>query len=383
MNTVLEGFYGLAWSWPQRRFLIELLASAKAGDVFSAANNNAEHSFYGQYCYAPKSDAYIRNDWLKPWPQASFNHLRELSLFAQSKNIGFSVGLSPVGLFELWLNDEALARHHLTVKLQELSQLSLSSLGLFFDDMPASDTRIASVQSQICHFVCSLAPTMKVYFCPSYYSYDPVLPALFGDMPENYWADLGRLLPADVEVFWTGDKVISTSYSAESLKHIVQLLQRPVTIWDNSCVNDGRLTSDFLPLKACSSLAELDQNTHIAGFWLNPSNAFYVAVLTVASSLLDEGEGDRFEMVLDSFPLVFSRFVRQYKHVFVEGGLSGLSRAETSGIRSELDVLKLNKSFLNIELEGEFNVDSLVSGLLFDIETWLDSGFKFDEACLT
>ena len=378
MNTVLEGFYGQQWSWEQRRFLIQWLGSLKK---LSGADKDLS---FQQYCYAPKGDIYLRNSWQKPWPLVQIDEMRGLSELAQQCDVGFSVGFSPVGLFELWVEDVDAAKNALGIKCKEFALLGLSSLGLFFDDMPASDARIAAVQVDICLFIQNLMPELKIYLCPSYYSYDPVLPELFGAMPPSYWQDLGDGLPKTVELFWTGDKVISASYPESSLKAISDIFNRRLTIWDNSCVNDGRLTSNVLPFHTCASLTDIHNNCHVSSFWLNPSNAFSLTLIVILSALREGASGERMSAVLKLLPETLAAFIDVNHSLLAEVGLSSLSDAEIKRLSMELNTIEESINSYNISgLHCEVNVKYLVDAVVSDVQFWLEGGFQFAPDCLT
>ena len=42
----------------------------------------------------------------------------------------------------------------------------------------------------------------------------------------------------DIDIMWTGDKVIPKDITVTSLQSITQVLKRPPVIWDNEHAND-------------------------------------------------------------------------------------------------------------------------------------------------
>ena len=56
--------------------------------------------------------------------------------------------------------------------------------------------------------------------CPSYYSYDPALDRLFGQRPLEYLEELGQGLSPEIEVYWTGERICSKSYTVEHLREV-------------------------------------------------------------------------------------------------------------------------------------------------------------------
>src|SRR5690606_13501671 len=82
---------------------------------------------------------------------------------------------------------------------------------------------------------------------------------------------LGRGLDADIDIFWTGPKVISTRYPREHLREIADKLQRPPLLWDNYPVNDAKRLTSYLHLLAFTGREpELRELTR--GHLANPMN---------------------------------------------------------------------------------------------------------------
>ena len=390
-HTILEGFYGTEWSWKQRQQLIDLLALLPTQNFKLKLGGGASLPLFSQYCYAPKSDIYLRKSWRLSWPKPAFSSLRALSDYAKAKSIGFAVGFSPEGLFDEWLNDQAKAKLHLINKCDELRCLNLTMLGLFFDDMPASNPNVAKVQIEVCAFIQRLLPELSIQMCPSYYSYDDVLPELFGQIPDNYWSDIGEGLCNNVGLFWTGDKVISSSYSVESLSDITLSFRRPVTIWDNSCVNDGRLTSNFLPIKACSSLALIQKNNCIASFWLNPSNAFSVAIISLLTAVVQVADSEReahdarLQKVLGLIDQRVGELINEYASDFLVTGLVSISQLKRAELVKRVEDVQrvIKKESVSKKVQDEAEVYWLNACLLEDIIRWLNGDFAFNPECLT
>ena len=95
-------------------------------------------------------------------------------------------------------------------KIKHLSQLAPDFLGLFFDDMKSSE---GMAQAQIEMTLLARENTKaQILFCPSYYSDDHILDKVFGERPKDYLKEISNL-PEDVEIMWTGEKVISQEIS--------------------------------------------------------------------------------------------------------------------------------------------------------------------------
>ena len=54
----------------------------------------------------------------------------------------------------------------------------------------------------------------------------------------EYLKTLGSKLAPDIDIMWTGDKVIPKDITVASLEEITAVLKRPPVIWDNEHAND-------------------------------------------------------------------------------------------------------------------------------------------------
>ena len=79
MRGIIEGFYGLPWTWQERLEVAELLAGAGMDT----------------YVYAPKDDPLHRERWREPYPPEVVDRFAEL-VAARTLRVGFTVspGLS-------------------------------------------------------------------------------------------------------------------------------------------------------------------------------------------------------------------------------------------------------------------------------------------------
>jgi len=259
---IIEGFYGRPWSWEERRATLSFLAP---------------HG-YGFYFYAPKADVYLRRKWREPHPEETAAGLAGLAGECAGLGVRFGVGLSPYGLVEGF---DAAAREALARKLAFADELGVNDLAILFDDMPGEIPDLAERQAEIVHWVAGRTRAERVFMCPSYYTDDPVLDRVFGRRPEGYLPRLGALLDPSVEVFWTGEEVVSQEFSPGHLRRVAEQLGRRPFLWDNYPVNDGQRMSQYLHLRGFTgrpaSIAPL-----IAGHGVNPA---LQAVLTCIPAL--------------------------------------------------------------------------------------------------
>lgn len=228
---IIEGYYGKPWSWGERWDTIAFLA---------------RHG-YGFYIYAPKADEHLRRRWRDPHPKEIFDQLGILAASCRHAGVSFGVGLSP---YEIYRDFDAAAQRALAAKLAQLDELGLDTLAILFDDMWGDLPGLAETQAKIVHWIAAHTKAAHILVCPSYYTDDPILDRVFGDRPENYLEDLGRLLDPVIDIFWTGPHVCTREFTCAHLDRVAGQLQRKPFLWDNYPVNDGPRMSQHLHLRA-------------------------------------------------------------------------------------------------------------------------------------
>lgn len=339
---VIEGFYGNTWAHYDRQAMLLFMA---------------EQGFHS-YIYAPKADIYLRNQWQSDWPQHQFEQLQSLSQQAKAQNLGFGLGLSPISLMDDWGKP---AQQQLKKRLQQISALNPAVLAVLFDDIQGDKSHLAQVQIEISHFVQSCLPDIELWVCPTYYTFDPILPELFGQMPDNYWQDLGRGLDSKINLLWTGDKVISQDYSAAGLEAITTAFQRKPIIWDNSRVNDGRKTSPFIPIKPMFDFAQL--TGHAKGALINPINQAHWAMLNLFSIKQQGDESQRLEQSLAYLCPELKNLVIESLELFRCVGLEQLTSKQKQLLKNSLEPYD--------------------SAFAQELKRWLEAYYRFDPTCLT
>jgi hypothetical protein len=163
--------------------------------------------------------------------------------------VRFGLGLSP---FELYLAPDLDWQRLLGAKLDSLAEVGFDDLAILFDDMRGDVPQLAERQAAIVDIAASRSGGARIICCPSYYSDDPVLDRAFGDRPENYLEDLGRLLDPAIEIMWTGAEVCAREVTPGHLRRVGESIGRRPFLWDNYPVNDGPLMSKYLHLRAFS-----------------------------------------------------------------------------------------------------------------------------------
>jgi len=340
---IVEGFYGRQWPHERRLDYARLLASA------------------GLNCYVfcPKGDPFLRRRWREDWPATQWRQLEELAAACARHGVAFGPGLSP---YELYLDYGAAQRAALRTKVERLEALGAPLLAVLFDDMPGDVPDLAQRQADIVADVCAWLPGVRVLVCPTYYSFDPALETHFGARPPRYWRSLGRALPAEVDVFWTGNEVCSGAISARDVRAIRDELGRSVLLWDNYPVNDGATRSQHLYTRP---LPDRDRALRdlLSGHLCNPMNqpCLSLPALSGLAALYGRGIGE--ETLARWLGEAAWERLKRDGTLFEEQGLEGLGPARCAALADEY-----------ARLPGE---------AAREVAAWLRGEYRFDPACLT
>jgi hyaluronoglucosaminidase len=248
---IIEGFYGKPWTWEARKESVSFLAPYG----------------YRFYLYAPKADVFLRRRWQESHPDAYAKELEAFGSHCRDVGVRFGVGLSPYELFNSF--DDA-SRASLARKLEFFDAIGAEDVAILFDDMRGDVPDLAKKQVEIIHWVAARTKASRVIMCPSYYSDDPILDRVFGARPDGYLEELGNDLHLDIEIFWTGEEVISRQFSPGHLERVSAQLQRKPVLWDNYPVNDGQRMSQYLHLRGFTGRPASIVG-HIASHGINPA----------------------------------------------------------------------------------------------------------------
>ena len=248
---IIEGFYGKPWSWEARAETASFLAPYG----------------YRFYIYAPKADPYLRRRWQEAHPDATLGKIKALAVHCREIGVRFGIGISP---YEVFGNFDDAAQGALAAKLSAFDSIGVDDLAVLFDDMRGDLPGLAALQAEIVHWILERTSATRLIVCPSYYSDDPILDRVFGQRPEDYVAELGRILDDRVEIFWTGEEVISRQYSTGHLERVTSELNRKPFIWDNYPVNDGQRMSQYLHLRGFTG-RHASMAQHVSAHSINPA----------------------------------------------------------------------------------------------------------------
>lgn len=348
---VIEGFFGREWSWTDRN---------------TYANFLAQHD-YQFYIYAPKSDKNLRTQWQQDWPLQTKKKLEFLRNSYREAGVQFGLGLSP---HEIYIDNSHHQRHELKQRIKQLNDLEPDILCILFDDMRGDILNLADIQIDIAHEVADLSNARQIIFCPTYYSFDPVLEKVFGAMPVNYWRTFAQKLDKKIDMFWTGEKVCSPSYSGEHLLEVEALIGRKPFLWDNYPVNDGAIKSNFLQLRPFhQSHNQLDGK--LSGHAVNPMNQAWLSQIPLASLPLAYHQAANYSPQ-ESWLVLVEQLGGTLLAQHLAEDLPALQDRGLKNLTSHEQTL-LKQRYLQFP-QNPFATE---------IIDWLDGGYTFDPNCLT
>ncbi|XP_011309622.1 protein O-GlcNAcase isoform X2 [Fopius arisanus] len=265
---VVEGFYGRPWTTEQRK------------DLFQKMKKWGMDS----YLYAPKDDYKHRAYWRDLYTVEEAEHLTGLITAARESGITFYYALSP-GLDITYSSAKEVTA--LKRKLEQVSQFGCVAFALLFDDiepeMSEADKEVfqsfAHAQVSVTNDIFHHLGQPKFLLCPTQYCATRAMPNV---STSEYLNTLGSKLAQEIDIMWTGPKVISRLLTVESVEEITEVLRRPPVIWDNLHANDYDQKRVFLgPYSGRSP----DLIPKLRGVLTNPNceyGANFIAIHTLA-----------------------------------------------------------------------------------------------------
>ena len=342
---VIECFYGKPWTWEEREATVRFLAP---------------HG-YRFYIYAPKADPYLRRRWQEDHPADLADSLKALAAACRRMKVRFGAGVSP---FEAYNDFSGSVRDALARKLAFLDDIGVEDLAILFDDMRGDVPGLAKLQVDMVHWALERTKATRVIVCPSYYSDDPILDRVFGARPKRYLEDLGDQLDPRVEIFWTGEEVISRQFSEGHLRRVSEQLRRKPFLWDNYPVNDGHRMSQYLHLRGFTGRPASIAGS-ISAHAINPAlqpMLFRIPALTLADSYrlgADYAYGDAFrKAAVTVLGEELGRLVREDLLTLQDIGLD----------RLEAKAATLRERYAGVDHPGAREIIS-----------WLDGGYRITD----
>lgn len=274
IRGVVEGFYGVFYTVPQRDDLIRFLG---------------RHGF-NFYLYGPKNDRHHRARWRTPYPPALLAQFAHSVAEARAAGVTFCYALSPGESFCFAAADDFAA---LTAKLHSLYDCGVRAFALFLDDItpgfccpaerqqyPGYAAAHAALANRVAAWLHALDGRCRLFLCPTDYAgVAPFTP---------YLHELGQRLDTAVDVFYTGPAVCAARIETADAAAFARAVRRPPLIWDNYPVNDLAMTAEMHlgPLRGRAADLHTATRGYVANLMLQPE-ASKIPLLTIADYLAD------------------------------------------------------------------------------------------------
>lgn len=159
---------------------------------------------------------------------------------AKSNNIVFIYAISP-GLDICYSNMKDVAA--LKRKLDQVKEFGCVAFAILFDDIEPelneTDKEVfksfGSAQVSITNEIYQHLNPEIFMFCPTEYCSSRAVPNV---QHSDYLSTIGTKLCSDIDVMWTGNRVISQTIRLSQIQELSEVLHRRPIIWDNLHAND-------------------------------------------------------------------------------------------------------------------------------------------------
>jgi len=321
-RAILEGYCGKPWPREGRFQMLDFALWRKFNRYFSSTR-------------APK----VSFSWREPFDSDELDVVGEVAERCRQYGIDYVFSIRPA---DISVSDDA-DRMRLFSKLQTVSRLGIRHFILLEDDVKTqlSDgdgaafgdygTAHSRLVVETYRFLKSYDPQSRLIFCPSPYTTDSLSTPAMG----LYVEKVREIVPAEIEVIWTGPFCCSAKIDDYDADHYGAFVGRKPFLWDNYPVIDGRPGLLFLgPLKRRSpALAD-----HVSGYGTNAMDwpvANFIPMSTIAEYLWNPQDYDpdvaledaiRFELGEAALPAakrIVELFTSDWQEPEIEQGAGG------------------------------------------------------------
>jgi hyaluronoglucosaminidase len=271
---VVEGFYGVFYTAPERDDLIRFLG---------------QHGF-NYYLYGPKNDRQHRARWREAYPDRMMREFARTVSVANEAGVNFAYSIAP-GVAMTYSSPEDFTA--LTHKLKAFYDIGVRAFSISLDDIASefasAQDRVryrsyAEAHVDLCNRVYdwlqSLSADCHLSMCPTDY---------WGAAPFSaYLAELGEGLHPKIDVFYTGREICAPTITADDAGAFASVLKRKPLIWDNYPANDLGMKAEMhiAPIRGRAA----DLYTQVRGVLVNPmvqAEASKIPLLTFADYFAD------------------------------------------------------------------------------------------------
>lgn len=276
---IIEGFYGPPWRLHQELDAIRQLWENRMNT----------------YIYSPKDDVYHRERWNELYPKEHLTNLVRLQEECQKYQIDLYYMLAP-GLSMTYSSEDDFAS--LITKYKQIYSLGIRQFGLLLDDIPEeltheSDRRMFGSYGEAHNYVCvkayhalkAIDSSITFTVCPTIYR---------GSPSQEYITNMGRALPEDVSLFWTGPKTCSFDLSAAHTRDFIKHTGHRPLYWDNYPVNDAEMVMEMHLAPIANrdyELAELSNG--IVANTMEHKEASMLSIITYAQFMWEPNRYDK------------------------------------------------------------------------------------------
>jgi hyaluronoglucosaminidase len=225
VRGVVEGFYGVYYTLPQRLDLLRFL-----GD-----------NGFNLYVYGPKNDRQHRNRWREAYPDDVLDDFAQANASARAAGVTFCYALSP-GVSICYSDPGDFTR--VIAKFEALYACGVRAFSLLLDDIAsrfqhAQDEAhyggsYAAAHADLCNraleWLRAKDPVCSLSMCPTDYHGSPPFSA--------YLHSLGGAMHSDIDVFYTGPDVCSATMPTALASAFAEAIGRAPLLWENYPVND-------------------------------------------------------------------------------------------------------------------------------------------------
>ena len=253
---VIEGFYGIPWTFEQRYSMINFL---------SDINMN-------QYIYAPKDGPYHNVKWRDLYPDNKLKELEKLAKLAQRKNIDFVWAIHP-GQNLIDFSDYKNEIERIYKKYEQLHSIGIKSFALCMDDVDqkkAYEQREYHLQlvKDILNFISDFENRELLFVHPWYNQ------SWIDDKACSYFELFKNI--KNLKIMWTGyDVVAPLRYDAN--EEFIKLANQKPNIWFNWPVNDYKRDQIFMEIFEFFDSRSLNFDS----FLINPMNQAELSKLSI------------------------------------------------------------------------------------------------------
>jgi hyaluronoglucosaminidase len=231
VRGIIEGFYGLFYTAPERNDLISFIA---------------DHGF-NLYIYGPKNDRQHRARWREPYPDFIMEQFAETVAHSMNRGIEFCYSIGS-GVSINYASEEDFRM--ITSKYQAFYDIGVRHFMIMLDDIAAEFHHEEEqlmfnsyagahvyTANRLFHWLRSLDKSCKLSLCPTDYH---------GRAPfSDYIHELGKGLDQEIDIFYTGPEICSETISEQDTADFAAAVQRKPVIWDNYPVNDLAMESEM------------------------------------------------------------------------------------------------------------------------------------------